>query len=802
MGTDSNNRAGSGAAYTRFAEEMDIDAVDLNVKGAPSKVTGLKLFCLEHWKVLIVLVISFCCFGIGIILGHFFAASATVTSQNGYHNTTASTPTAKPTSTKSSGDSGITVGPPSAKPSTNYMALVHGHIQKSNFPTNLKNFTTLPHHAGSSENTRQVDRIYRDWRSYGFDVAKKSYLVSLSRPNPAKPNKITIFDSVTGADKDVFTPNDTTTSQMLQPFVVYGTNASITNKPLYVNYATRQDFKILRTLTPLDFRGSICIARLGRISLALMASNSKEQGGCIGLIAFPDPEQYNMPGVQYTPANTFPYTWWMPLHGVVRESARFGLGDPSSPFFPSHDWTPRQPISNQIEEFPVQTISYNDATAIIRAMANPPASNPDWIGKLQLEKYYMGPGFHDQNRKLTMEVNNEIKLVNITNVIATIKGTVEPDRYVIIGNHRDSLAHGVVDPGSGTVCLLEVARVLSELMGEGWKPRRSIILASWDAGEDGSIGSTEWIEENMERLHSRAVAYINLDEAVSGNYSFATAGSPLLAEVLYQTTKDVDCPDPLHSNMKIYNNWAARRPVSITNQPQMDPLGRTSDSAAFLMLAGVPSVDFKYTYDEGFYNVPNFPLYHTACDNGVLMSSFVDTDYNIHAAVTEVAIKTILKLSDSPKLPMDLTHYGEALTRYINQLKAQYGEVLTRNTVSTELLEASIVDFSGAAQMFQEKYNAILESDELMLKEMNDHMIAVERAFLVNDGSAVSPDSRHLIYGLNTTSAYKGAAFSPIVMAIDVATDTNDWTSVRQAVGYTTLGIQAATGIVNDAQAH
>ena len=62
--------------------------------------------------------------------------------------------------------------------------------------------------------------------------------------------------------------------------------------------------------------------------------------------------------------------------------------------------------------------------------------------------------------------------------------------------------------------------------------------------------------------------------------------------------------------------------------------------------------------------------------------------------------------------------------------------------------------------------------------------------------------TRHLIYGLNTTSAYKGAAFSPIVMAIDVATDTNDWTSVRQAVGYTTLGIQAATGIVNDAQSH
>ena len=46
-------------------------------------------------------------------------------------------------------------------------------------------------------------------------------------------------------------------------------------------------------------------------------------------------------------------------------------------------------------------------------------------------------------------------------------------------------------------------------------------------------------QENFERLRSRAVAYINLDDAVSGNFSFAAAGSPLLAKVLFQATKDV-----------------------------------------------------------------------------------------------------------------------------------------------------------------------------------------------------------------------------------------------------------------------
>ncbi len=143
MGTDSNNRAGSGAAYTRFAEEMDIDSVNLNVKGSSSKATGLKLCCLEHWRVLIVLLIALCCFGIGIILGHFLAARVTVTSQNGYHNTTMSTSTPKETSTSKptstlSGGEGITVGPPTATPSTDYMALVHGLIQTPHFASDLQ----------------------------------------------------------------------------------------------------------------------------------------------------------------------------------------------------------------------------------------------------------------------------------------------------------------------------------------------------------------------------------------------------------------------------------------------------------------------------------------------------------------------------------------------------------------------------------------------------------------------------------------------------------------------------------------
>ena len=76
-----------------------------------------------------------------------------------------------------------------------------------------------------------------------------------------------------------------------------------------------------------------------------------------------------------------------------------------------------------------------------------------------------------------------------------IKGAVEPDRYVMLGNHRDAWGYGAVDPSSGTTMLLEVARVLGEKKNAGWRPRRTILFLSWGAEEYGLMGSREFVED-------------------------------------------------------------------------------------------------------------------------------------------------------------------------------------------------------------------------------------------------------------------------------------------------------------------
>ncbi|XP_013925074.1 PREDICTED: putative N-acetylated-alpha-linked acidic dipeptidase [Thamnophis sirtalis] len=64
--------------------------------------------------------------------------------------------------------------------------------------------------------------------------------------------------------------------------------------------------------------------------------------------------------------------------------------------------------------------------------------------------------------------------------------------------------------------IYNVIGILRGATEPGWRPRRTIIFASWDAEEFGLMGSTEWAEENVKILQERAVAYINADSSIEG----------------------------------------------------------------------------------------------------------------------------------------------------------------------------------------------------------------------------------------------------------------------------------------------
>ena len=159
-----------------------------------------------------------------------------------------------------------------------------------------------------------------------------------------------------------------------------------------------------------------------------------------------------------------------------------------------------------------------------------------------------------------MVTNNKLEVKTIYNVFGILEGDLEPDRYVIVGNHRDSYGVGAMDAVTGSAPMLESARLFGELKKKGiWRPRRSIVFASFSGEEQGLIGSFEFVEQYFNLLQSNTLAYINIDTCVKGPDVDIEAW-PSLKEICRDTFKRVPAhkrgpEQPMTSEKSVYDNW-------------------------------------------------------------------------------------------------------------------------------------------------------------------------------------------------------------------------------------------------------
>lgn len=267
---------------------------------------------------------------------------------------------------------------------------------------------------------------------------------------------------------------------------------------------------------------------------------------------------------------------------------------------------------------------------------NGPKVPDHWIGGLNAT-YRFGPGYSDGS-KISLEVNTNLTERTIHNVIGIIKGSVEPDRFVLVGNHRDAWTFGSVDPNSATAAILEMSRAFINVMkSENWRPRRSIVFCSWDAEEYGLIGSNEWVEQNVKILQSQAVAYLNVDITFEANFSLNARGTPLTYRTAWAAAKVVPNPNPdeiKKGRPTLFDTWfnAFKMNTTIGLMPKIDQAGSGSDHTMFLQLSGVSVFDFWY----GCGSDPkkciwyiDYPLYHTLYETYYLMSELYDRGFQV-----------------------------------------------------------------------------------------------------------------------------------------------------------------------------
>jgi hypothetical protein len=88
------------------------------------------------------------------------------------------------------------------------------------------------------------------------------------------------------------------------------------------------------------------------------------------------------------------------------------------------------------------------------------------------------------------------------NTVGEIRGGERPDEVVLLGAHLDSwdIGTGATDNGTGSIAVLEAARLLGALKASGIRPRRTIRFAFFSGEEQGLYGSRSYALAHAEEL--------------------------------------------------------------------------------------------------------------------------------------------------------------------------------------------------------------------------------------------------------------------------------------------------------------
>ncbi|MCI4385582.1 hypothetical protein PGIGA_G00052080, partial [Pangasianodon gigas] len=690
------------------------------------------------------------------------------------------------------------------KPKHDFLQEFLDEIHAGNIKQHLRKFTRLPHLAGTEQNLRLAEQIREEWLAFGLDSAELVwYDVLLSYPNTTRPNYISVVDQhgdevMKSSLAEPVPEGYENVSDIVPPYNAFSAQGQPEGDLVYVNYGRTEDFFKLEREMGINCTGKIVIARYGKIFRGNKVKNAM-LAGAKGIVLYSDPSDYCAEGVK-----PYPEGWNLPEGGAQRGNVLNlnGAGDPLTPGYPAKEYTYRFSLDKGVglPKIPVHPIGYGDAVHLLKNMggASPP---PDWKGALNVS-YRIGPGFIGDfaQNKVRMNVHSYNQVTRIYNVIGRIRGAQEPDRYVILGGHRDAWVFGGIDPVTGAAATHETVRAAGKLLRKGWRPRRTLIFASWDAEEFGLLGSTEWAEENAKMLQQRAVAYINADSAIEGMYTLRIDCTPSLHTLAYDITKQVMSPEEGEEGMTLYDSWHKRDNwTDNRDAPRISKLGSGSDFEAYFIRLGIASGRARYTKNRKTERYSSYPVYHSVYETFELVERFYDPTFRRMEAVTRVRGGVAFRLADAPVLPLDCNEYALALSQYahtIHQLAQKHPQEMERYTVTFDALFSAVDNFTDAAQEFQQRLNTLDTANSLSVRMVNDQLMYLERAFIDPLGLPGRPFYRHVVFAPSSHNKYAGESFPGIYDALfdieNAAEPERAWSEVKRQISIAAFTVNAA----------
>ncbi|KAG7380762.1 hypothetical protein PHYPSEUDO_006816 [Phytophthora pseudosyringae] len=627
-------------------------------------------------------------------------------------------------------------------------------------------FSSVPHVAGSPQDYETALYTAEQFASYGLKTEIKTYYTLLSTPvrrrlaivEPAKvARELNLTEPPVSGDAC------TSDENALPPFLAYAATGNVTASVVYANFGKPEDFEWL-VANNVTLQGKIALVRYGGNYRGLKVM-SAEAHGMAGVLIYSDPNEDG-----FVQGPVYPDGPWRPEDSFQRGATIFlslAAGDPLTPGFASVPGAPYLDYedANTIPHIPALPLSYGQAKHILASLGGTKAPTA-WQGGLAFsDGYHIGD---DESTVMNLDIEMDNDVRPIWDVIGTIEGSEEPDQQVILGNHRDAWVCGAVDPSSGSSVLLEIARGLGELLKQGWRPRRTLVLGSWDGEEPGLLGSTEYAEDNADVLTKQAVAYLNVDSTV-GPLVYA-ASSPAIAAFLFNTAKDLPA-NQFYGNeteSTLYEQWVEQTKVKRAQLNGADDgtlgpdhliklLGSGSDYSAFYQHLGIISVDMGFAIS----NHAQYGVYHSSMDSLLYAELYGDPNYSTHISTARWWGLLGLRLAGSEVLPFDYTTYAIVMKEDLARLEAEIpGVAFSELHEATERFSASAHTFHSKLAAFTAKVTYTSEKSDL--RAWNEKLVLLERHLISETGLPHRPWYRHVIFGPGFYEGYAGAAFPGI----------------------------------------